>query len=117
MFLFLKLCRCSVLILDLWLQAAGEWTVPLKDKNAHENQKDPVEFVCTYSVKPDDYQWKLNGKPIDNDRITTSVDEDGTTFTLRITDPTYKDRGKYSCECNGNSTSSYLDVDGKIFKK
>ena len=48
--------------------------------------------------------------------ITTSEDEEGSTFTLRVDKPTYKSRGKYSCTADGISTAGYLDFDGKIIQ-
>jgi hypothetical protein len=45
--------------------------------------------------------------------ITTTENEDGDTFTLRIDNLTYKRRGKYTCKADGVETAGYLDFDGK----
>ena len=50
---------------------------------------------------------------IGDSKITTTEDEDGTTFTLRVEKVHYKCRGKYSCTADGVSTAGYLDFDGK----
>ena len=50
---------------------------------------------------------------IGDSKITTTEDEDGTTFTLRVEKVNYKCRGKYSCTADGVSTAGYLDFDGK----
>ena len=47
--------------------------------------------------------------------ITTTENEDGDTFTLRIDKPTYKRRGKYTCKADGIETAGYLDFDGKNY--
>ena len=47
--------------------------------------------------------------------ITTTENEDGDTFTLRIDKPTYKRRGKYTCKADGVETAGYLDFDGKNY--
>ena len=46
--------------------------------------------------------------------ITTSVEDDGMTFSLKIDKPTYKSRGKYTCEADEKTTSSHIDFDGKF---
>lgn len=88
--------------------------MPLKDKQLTA-EMEFAEMKCTFSVKPAKYQWKINGKALpDNAGITTSVDEEGTTFTIRVDKPTYKSRGKYSCEADNVSTSAYMDFDGEF---
>ena len=47
--------------------------------------------------------------------ITTTENEDGDTFTLRIDNLTYKRRGKYTCKADGVETAGYLDFDGKNY--
>ena len=49
-------------------------------------------------------------------RIKTSLDEEGTTYTIKIDKPSYKDRGKYSCDIDGVVTTAYLDVEGELDK-
>ncbi len=42
-----------------------------------------------------------------------SVEEDGFVHKLVISNPTTNDMGKFTCDCNGITTSAFLDVDGK----
>ena len=70
-------------------------------------------FLANLGAKIDQFLHNFLQALPDNRGISTDVDEDGTTFTLKIDGPNYKSRGKYICDADGVTTTCFLDYDGK----
>ncbi|XP_028831503.1 obscurin isoform X13 [Denticeps clupeoides] len=82
----------------------------MKDLSVVEDQ--PAEFICQYS-RPVKAVWKRDGNPLQPDGHRVVVEQDWTVSRLYIRHVTLGDMGTYSCEAEGTSVVSRLEVQAK----